>query len=136
MKFLPKPYKNTITQQFSGINKVEHYIELTKNNINDNLPQLTTTTSKPNTTKADKQTIHKFKKASNKITIKPADKNLGIVLMHTDDYISQCTKHLADTTTYRLVDDYPKNAITRLVTNTCTNFKTQLQQKTVQLSNL
>ena len=49
-----------------------------------------------NLTSADKTTIKKFKQMSNEIIIKPADKNLGIVLLTTDDYIAQCTKHLSD----------------------------------------
>ena len=33
-KFVPKSKQNTLEQQFSGVSSVEHYIELTKNNLN------------------------------------------------------------------------------------------------------
>ena len=61
-----------------------------------------------------------------KVIIKPADKNLGIVLMDTDDYIAQCTSHLADTTTYRLAEHYPRESIRRQLTNAVISFKPQL----------
>ncbi len=37
---------------------------------------------------------------SAKVTIKPADKNLGIVIMDTDDYLQICASQSADTNTY------------------------------------
>ena len=40
MKFLPKNTTVTHTQVFSGVPRLEHYIELTKNNINDILEDL------------------------------------------------------------------------------------------------
>ena len=61
MKFLPSSRSITATQQFSGIHKVEHYIELTKNNINDQLPIINMGFS-TNVTDADKATIKRFKK--------------------------------------------------------------------------
>lgn len=135
MKFLPKLYTNTITQQFSNVGPVEHYIHITRNNIDNNLQELTKT-NKPNITKTDRQNIKKLKQACNTITIKPADKNLGIVLLNTDDYISQCTKHLSDTSTYILADNYPTDTIRRQITNTVINFKTQLQDYDKRLYNL
>ena len=41
MKFVPKSKQNTLEQQFSGVSSVEHYIELTKNNLNNLLPVIT-----------------------------------------------------------------------------------------------
>ncbi len=37
---------------------------------------------------------------SAEVTIKPADKNLGIVIMNTDNYLQICASQLADTNTY------------------------------------
>lgn len=125
MKFLHSSTTRTSTQQFSGVLKVEHYIELTKNNLNDQLPILTMKFSS-NVTNTDKATVKKFKKIRNEITIKPADKNLGIVLLDTEDYISQCTKHLSDTQTYRLANKYPKDNIRKQLTNTVVSFKSQI----------
>ena len=42
--------------------------------------------NKTNLTKKQ-ESLRKFKKSRAELTIKPADKNLGIVLMNTDDYI-------------------------------------------------
>ena len=40
------------------------------------------------------------------ITIKPADKNLGIVILDTTDYINMCLTHLQDINTYKIITDY------------------------------
>ena len=60
------------------------------------------------------------------VTIKPVDKNLGIVILNTDDYLAQCAKHLSDTITHRLVNSFHKNEFRRQITNTVIVFKTQL----------
>jgi hypothetical protein len=50
--------------------------------------------------------------AKNKhITIKPADKNLGLVVMNTSDYKLMCLKHLDDRSTYRPTDTYNPNQV-------------------------
>ena len=56
---------------------------------------------------------------------KPADKNLSIVLLNTNDYITQCTNHLSDTNTYWLASKYPKN-IKKQLRNTIISFKPQI----------
>ena len=51
------------------------------------------------------------------ITIKPADKNLGIVIMDTNDYINMCLLHLQDINTYKIIIDYqPSNIYNKLIT--------------------
>lgn len=40
------------------------------------------------------------------IIIKPADKNLGLVVLNTASYKAMCLKHLEDVTTYEPVDTY------------------------------
>ena len=125
MKFVPKSKHNTLEQQFSGVSSVEHYIELTKNNLNNLLPVITLQFTS-NISKEDEVAIKKFKQMRDRVTIKPADKNLGIVLMDTDDYLAQCTSHLADITTYRLAEHYPRETIRRHLMNTVTSFKPQL----------
>lgn len=47
--------------------------------------------------------IKEFKNNKN-IVIKPADKNLGLTIMNTKDYICMCEKHLNDTTTYKEIE--------------------------------
>lgn len=132
MKFLPKQTTTTITQQFSGVSKVEHYIEQTKNNLNDRLQTLIQQHS-TNFTMTDKKVIKKLKQVRHEITIKPADKNLGIVLLDTDDYITECTRHLADTNTYRLTNNYPKEDIQKNIHNTIISFKSQIHDHNKRL---
>ena len=107
MKFVPKSKQNTLEQQFSGVSSVEHYIKLTNNNLNVLLPLITLRFTS-NVSKEDELAVKKFKQMRDMVIIKPEDKNLGIVLMDADDYIAQCMNHLADTTTYRLVEHYHK----------------------------
>ena len=73
MKFLPSGQRKTMSQEFSGVGKVEQYIELTKNNLDDNLPLITKRTTS-NLTAKDKATINKLMHMKMEITIKPADK--------------------------------------------------------------
>lgn len=40
------------------------------------------------------------------ITIKPADKNLGLVILNTSDYKLMCLKHLTDIDTYEVINHY------------------------------
>ena len=126
MKFLPHSSTRTQTQEFSGIQRVENYIELTKNELNDNLPQITTRYSS-NITAKDRATIKKLKQIRDQITIKPADKNLGIVVLDTEDYIMQCTVHLSDTNTYTLVKSFPTEEIRNRLVNTIISFKSQIK---------
>ena len=125
MKFLPNTTTISPTQLFSGVSQLEHYIELTKNNLNDQLPEILTKPI-PNLTKKEKVSIKSLKNARQTLTIKPADKNLGIVLMNTDDYLQQCTKLLMNSCTYRLAQWYPKDDIARKLTDTLISFNSQL----------
>lgn len=125
MKFMPKTNTVSSTQLFSGISQLEHYIELTKCNLNDQLPEIL---KKPtsNLKKEEKASIKSLKSARQTLTIKPADKNLGIVIINTDDYLQQCTKLLTNSTTYRLAETYPDEDMARKLTNTLVSFKSQL----------
>lgn len=86
------------------------------------LPKIFEATSS-NTTKKEKISLMKLK-AHNLITIKPADKNLGSVIMNTQDYIDQCLVHL-NSKTYILVANFPVNLKTALE-NTLFQFKQDL----------
>ena len=48
------------------------------------------------------RSLRKLKNSKELITIKPADKNLRVVILDTTDYINQCIAHLA-TPSYNLV---------------------------------
>lgn len=126
MKFLPKQEFNTLSQRYSGIGKVEQYIEVTKNSLNNLLPFITAT-NKSNVTQSERNAIKVMKQNKNTVTIKPADKNLGIVLMNTDDYISHCLELLKDTRTYRQAPTYPEEVIRKQIMNVITSYKSQLQ---------
>lgn len=126
MKFLPKQDFDTLTQRYSGVGKVEQYIEVTKNILNDLLP-LITTTNKSNVTPSERNALKAMAKNRTTITVKPADKNLGIVLMNTDDYITHCLKLLSDEETYKQVPQYPKDKICKQMTEIVSSFKSQLQ---------
>ena len=76
-------------QFFSGIPRLDHYTELTKNNVNDKLPELLTK-PEPNLTRKAKAAIKTLKYNQQKLIIKPADENVGIVIMNTDNYLLQC----------------------------------------------
>jgi hypothetical protein len=68
---------------------IENYIHNTKNKIDQNLPLLFSE-RKNNMQHKEIMAMKSLKKLKN-IIIKPADKNLGVVIMNLDDYIYQCT---------------------------------------------
>ena len=127
MKFLPKQQTLTYIQMYSGIPRLEKYIETTKLNLNTHL-SLITKNKKTNMSREELEFLKKLKRSRNSITIKQADKNLGIVLMDTDDYVQQCTRELAKGDVYVTVQTYPEEDILKQLTNTIINFKNQLQK--------
>ena len=88
----------------------------------------TTMLPNPNVTNTDKEIVRKFNQMMEKVIIKSADKNLGIVLMDTDDYIGQCISQLSDINTYRLATNYPRSDIKKQVMNTIIRFKPQIHR--------
>ena len=103
MKFIHPPPCETPKARYSGVPQIEHYIDTTKELLEDNLPSI----HKYNTTNLpppQRRALKTLKQSRQKVTVKPADKNLGIVLMNTDDYITcnrgalQATNYAADRT--------------------------------------
>ena len=80
-------------------------------------------TMKTNLTATQNTPMSQLKKVCHTIIIKPADKNLGIVLMNTDDYVTQCLSHLTDKKTYRPITEYPAHYIKQQLLNTLTNYR-------------
>ena len=111
---------------------MENYIEDTKQSIVDNL-HLLCQNNKPNLTEKQQIALNKLQKNRKSITIKPADKNLGLVLMNTDHYIMQCLAHLTDTSTYRLTTSYPLEDIERNMVHILNNFKYELDNRDKRL---
>ena len=99
MKFMPPITPDTAVTRYSGFASLEKYIDDTKQSIADKLPSICIIKN-PNLLSTQKHSLKKLQKAAKELTIKPADKNLGIVLLDTDDYVVQCWKHLADRDTY------------------------------------
>ena len=133
MKFIPKN-TNTSSAQYSGIITLENYIFNTKDAIEEQLP-IIFETSTDNLTTHQRKSITKLQRTRNTLTIKPADKNLGIVVMNTDDYLAQCTLLLKDDHTYRLAQSYPHSQIKDLLESTIAPFKEQLKSMHPQLYN-
>ena len=126
MKFLPKQKYITATQQFSGFHTLENYIDQTKTELEEKLPLIYPRTT-PNLNKQARLAIKKFKQQQTSVTIKPADKNLGVVILDTDDYIQQCTTLLSDKSTYRLVQGYPATDIQQRLQRTIIAYSTELK---------
>ena len=101
------------------------YIDDTKQLIDDNLPTICELTP-DNLIRHQQTDLANHKKLRQMVTIKPADKNLGIVLINTDDYIQQCIKQLSDKTTYTLATENPITEIQRQVTHTLIAFKHEI----------
>ena len=124
MKFLPKQSSHPLPQLEPGNPTLENYIHTTKCNLDQHLPNIYKK-KKNNLTKKQEESLQKFKRSRTELTLKPADKNLGIVLMNTDDYILQCVTHLSNTNTYRQADRYPEQDIVMYIDQIVANFKPQ-----------
>ena len=111
---------------YSGESLLETYIEKTKISINEKLP-IILQQKKQNLPKQLKQALKKLKDNRSEITIKPADKNLGIVIMDTDDYLHSCIQQLTDTHTYRQADFFPTSLIHNELQKTVFNFSAILK---------
>ncbi len=105
MKFLPKSNHITYTQVYSRMPTLEAYIDQTKTELDEKLPLIFNQTTS-NLNKHTRYALTKLKKQRTEITVKPADKNLGIVILDTDDYIQQCSLVLCDQSTYRLTQQH------------------------------
>ena len=72
--------------------KMETCIHTMKCKLDQRLPRIYKVKNyKPH--KKQREPSEKFKTLRTEVTIKPSDKNLGIVLMNTDDYVLQCVSH-------------------------------------------
>ena len=125
MKFLPKNTENYSTSQYSGHQILENYIFNTKESLEKALPSICKT-ERSNLSICQNIAIRKFKQTQI-LTIKPADKNLGIVILDTEDYINQCTSILENKQVYRLAKTYPHQIIQEEIENTITPFKPVLK---------
>ena len=132
MKFLPKPNIESPVQRYTGVAKLENYIYDTKQSLVDNLQALTANNTR-NLSHKQQEALNKMQHLRHVITIKPADKNLGVAIMNTEDYITQCMAHLTDHNTYRLATHYPIVNIKRELQRVIDAFKAQLDSHHKQL---
>lgn len=102
---------------------IENYIYQTKITVSESLPKIFH--GKRNLTKKETSSIKKLKNTKD-LTIKAADKNLGIVVMNSEDYVDQIISHLSSDT-YRIVKEFPP-ALHELIENTILSFKTHIEQ--------
>ncbi len=128
MRFLPTVHYTSPKEHYSGIPLLEQYIDQTKRTLDEHLPSICSSHTS-NLTERQHNALTKLRKTRKNITIKPADKNLGIVLMDTDDYITQCTTQLSNTETYRQAPEHPTNNIRKQLQNTLVKFKEHLQPR-------
>ena len=84
--------------------QIENYIHCTKDIVDENRSTIFQR-QKPNVTKEEYKAILTLKQ-STAITVKPADKNLGIALLNTNDYVQQCVSHLKSSS-YQRVREFP-----------------------------
>lgn len=110
MKFLSKHQQKTTTLPITANFKLENYICNTKFKIDEHLQEIFTT-HEVNLTRAQEKALKELAYEKS-ITIKPADKNLGIVILNTEDYTQQCMSHLSSNT-YTLVDSFPTSEFTQ-----------------------
>ena len=109
MRFIPKPPKEYASAHYSGNKVLEDYIFNTKD---EKLPNICAMHN-DNLTTGQRKAINRLQRSHNTITVKPADKNLGVVIMDTDDYITHCLALLMNQSIYRLA-----------VLSTCSNKNT------------
>ena len=120
MKFLRKEKERSQqSHATTTIRPLKNFINNTKIAVDKFLHKTPHKTAKQNVSVKEYKAIKDLKRA--KITIKPADKNLGIVVMNLEDYIDQCLLYLS-TDTYVRTDLFPEDTI-RSLKNIIINFK-------------
>ncbi len=110
---------------------IENYIYQTKVDLANTLPQIFTA---PKNLSNKQYRSLKILRQSRDITIKPADKNLGLVILNTEDYIDQVITHLSSDT-YNMVEQFPTTLITKSLENTILKFKNELSGYSKHLYN-
>lgn len=122
MKFIKKPAKQPSKYPvLTSITNLENFIESTKLKIDNLLTKQNH--QKRNISTKELKALEELRNPV--ITIKPADKNLGTVILNSADYVEQCLLHLV-TDTYQRVAEFPTDNISRDIQNTLISFKEHL----------
>ncbi len=122
MKFLNKKNTYRQPQPYCGVLSVESYIYDTKEELASELSNLFNT--KSNNLSHEETLAIKALRHMKNLTVKPADKNLGIAVLNTHDYLTQCMSHLTSPS-YQLVQAFP-NTLEQNLENILISFKTEL----------
>lgn len=97
MKFLKSnPDKHQNTFLTTNNMAVENFIEDTKITLDKHLKNTPSAVKRKNISENNRKALKSQNSPS--ITIKPADKNLGIVILNSKDYVTQCLLHLSSNT--------------------------------------
>lgn len=134
MKFLRTNPSRTPSSELCDNGRIETYIHTTKMQLDSKLSEITSQ-STTNITADLKKAIAHLKKSHTKITIKPADKNLGIVILDTDAYVIECATHLANPQIYQPTDHFPADQLTKLLTNVLIAFRHPIYNYSKKLYN-
>ena len=122
MKFIKNPTKQPSKYPvLTSITNLENFIESTKLKIDNLLAKQNH--QKRNISTKEQKALKELRNPV--ITIKPADKNLGTVILNSADYVEQCLLHLV-TDTYQRVTEFPTNKISKDIQNTLISFKEHL----------
>lgn len=129
MKFLKSPHQHqNLLTVLNTHPLLDNFLNTTKIKLDEQLP-LILSSSQHNISKSEAKALNTLAKNKD-IIIKPADKNLGIVILNTNDYISECLKHLSSNT-YTTASNFPSNLKTILL-NTLIKFKEELANNIIK----
>ena len=119
MKFLKAETAKDQLLYITNNDSLENFIASTKIIIDSQLRKKPSRKKKRNISKKELKAIRDLKHT--RVVIKPADKNLGIAVLNTEDYIDQCLAHLS-TNTYTRTGVFPSNQIKVSIENTLIKF--------------
>lgn len=137
LKFVPQATQSNYPTptNYSGIHELENYIFNTKYILDQKLPDICAAKT-DNLPSQQRKALTKLQRTRHITTIKPADKNLGIVIMDTDDYVNQCSCLLANCHIYRPAQEYPQKTIQTSLEHVILPFKQTLEKINPQLYKL
>ena len=121
MKFLKgQPKKSQYPITLTNIPVLENFIVSTRIQLENHNP------IEPKRTNLSKDDLKTIKELTNPcLTIKPADKNLGVAILNSTDYIDQCLEHLCSKT-YTRTETFPADDIIKLIGDVLIKFKDHL----------
>lgn len=100
--------------------------------MNHSLPTISSP-QRDNLNPSQRQTLSRLARSREVLTIKSADKNLGIVLLDTPYYLASCLNLLKDTDVYRFSTIFPNSQLERLLINTLINYKSTITSQSKKL---